>query len=138
MEPFYVAPQLYLEFEHKTVPYDVIIDWWAKHSYGKHCYIGLAPYKANSNVNWRKRDQLPKMIQSLRQYPEIQGAIYFSSKSFDNNPNGWSDSLRENYYRYPAVIPAMEWIDTTKPMKPAIVKVTGNNYGNSFVLNIQS
>lgn len=133
----YVAPQLYLEFEHKTVPYDVIIEWWAKHSYGKHCYIGLAPYKANSNVNWRKRDQLPKMIQSLRQYPEIQGAIYFSSKSFDNNPLGWNDSLRNNYYKYPALIPAMDWIDTTRPMKPLVVKVAQAN-PNAFVLNIQN
>jgi uncharacterized lipoprotein YddW (UPF0748 family) len=133
----YVAPQLYLEFEHKAVPYDVIIDWWAKHTYGKHCYIGLAMYKAGSNANWKKKDQLPKMIRSLRNYPEIQGAIYFSSKSFENNPNGWSDSLRENYYRYPAVIPSMEWIDTTRPLKPIVVKVAGANFGNSFVLNIQ-
>ena len=37
----YVAPQLYWEFEHSVVPFGVLLDWWSKHSYGKHCYIGL-------------------------------------------------------------------------------------------------
>jgi hypothetical protein len=36
--------------------------------------------------------------------------IFFSSKSFENNPNGWSDSLRLHYFKEPAAIPAMDWI----------------------------
>ena len=109
----YVAPQLYLEFGHRAAPYEVLLDWWSKHTYGKHCYIGLATYKAGSNVAWRDKTQLPRMIQALRNTPNIQGAIYFSSKSFEKNPNGWSDSLRENYYKYPALLPPMSWIDSS-------------------------
>ena len=55
--------------------------------------------------------------------PNIQGAIYFSSKSFEKNPNGWNDSLRENYYRYPAVIPSMPWIDSTAITDPEVEAV---------------
>lgn len=120
----YVAPQLYWEFGHKAAPYEVLLDWWSKHSYGRHCYIGLAPYRANSNAAWRDKTMLPRQIEALRDYPEIQGAIYFSSKSFVNNPNGWSDSLRLNYYRKPALIPGMIWLDSLRPSSPTVKSFT--------------
>ena len=101
----YVAPQLYWEFGHKAAPYEVLLDWWSKHSYGKNCYIGLGIYRAGSNEAWRDKTQLPRMIEALRNTPNIQGMIFFSSKSFDNNPNGWNDSLRLNYFKDPAPAP---------------------------------
>ncbi|MDP9231064.1 MAG: family 10 glycosylhydrolase [Bacteroidota bacterium] len=106
----YVAPQLYWEFGHAAVPYEVLIDWWSKHTYGRHCYIGLGIYRAGSNGAWKDANQLPRQIKKLREYPTIQGAIYFSSKSFYRNTNGWNDSLQNNYYKEPAVIPVMEWL----------------------------
>lgn len=116
----YVAPQLYWEFGHRAAPYEVLLDWWAKHTYGRHCYIGLAPFRANSNTIWRDKSLLPKQIAELRKYPEIQGAIFFSSTSFNRNPNGWGDSLRLNYYKEPAMIPGMPWIDSLRPAAPVV------------------
>jgi hypothetical protein len=40
----------------------------------------------------------------------VQGSVYFSSKTFESNPNGWSDSLRNNYYHTEALIPVMPWL----------------------------
>lgn len=115
----YVAPQLYWEFTFSHVPYGIMVDWWSHHTYGRQCYIGLGIYRANSNPAWRDRTQLTRQIQVLRSYPDsIQGAIYFSSRSFEKNPNGWNDSLQHNYYSYPALIPPMPWIDTTRPHEP--------------------
>ena len=98
----YVAPQIYWEFEQKAAPYQVVLDWWSTHTYGKNCYIGLGIYKANSNIYWKDKTQLPRQIEALRNTPNINGMIFFSSKSFNNNPNGWSDSLRLNYFAAPA------------------------------------
>jgi uncharacterized lipoprotein YddW (UPF0748 family) len=98
----YVAPQIYWEFEQKNAPYKAVLDWWSAHSYGKNCYIGLGMYKAGSNGYWRDVTQLPRQIEALRNTPNIQGMIFFSSKSFDKNPNGWSDSLRLHYFAAPA------------------------------------
>ncbi len=98
----YVAPQIYWEFEQKNAPYKTLLDWWSTHTYGKNCYIGLGIYKAGSNVYWRDKTQLPRQIEALRNTPNIQGMIFFSSKSFEKNPNGWSDSLRLNYFAVPA------------------------------------
>lgn len=102
----YVAPQLYWEIGHRRAPYEVLLNWWSKHTYGKHCYIGLGVYKANSNAAWRDKKQLPRQIEALRNAPNIQGMIFFSSKNFENNLNGWSDSLRLNYFKEPALIPS--------------------------------
>lgn len=106
----YVAPQLYWEFGHKVAPYEVLLDWWGKHTYGRNCYIGLGIYRANSNAAWKDLTQLPRMIDALRNTPNIQGMIFFSSKTFDKNPNGWSDTLRLNYFKEPAKTPEMNWI----------------------------
>ena len=122
----YVAPQLYWEFTQPNAPYGVLLEWWSKHTYGKHCYIGLGIYRAGSNAAWKDSTLLPRQIQALRDAPNVQGAIYFSSKSFIKNPNGWNDSLQNNYYHHPALIPPMEWIDSSKPAKPS-VKIVGNN-----------
>jgi uncharacterized lipoprotein YddW (UPF0748 family) len=104
----YVAPQIYWEFEQKNAPYQTILDWWSKHSYGKNCYVGLGIYKAGSNAYWKDTMQLPRQIEVLRNTPNIQGMIFFSSKSFEKNPNGWSDSLRLNYFKEPAKTPEIK------------------------------
>ncbi|HET9826042.1 MAG TPA: family 10 glycosylhydrolase [Chitinophagaceae bacterium] len=112
----YVAPQLYLEIGNNKIAYEKLLDWWSKHTYGRHLYIGQGIYRAGeNNPAWKNPKELPEQINLLRQYPNVQGSIYFSSKTFDRNPNGWNDSLRNNYYREPAQIPPMDWL----PKKPA-------------------
>lgn len=106
----YVAPQLYWEFGHKAAPYEVLIDWWSKHTYGKHCYIGLGIYRAGSSDVWKDSTLIPRQIELLRNTPNMQGMIFFSSKTFNRNPNGWNDSLRLHYFKEPAMIPEMEWM----------------------------
>lgn len=106
----YVAPQLYWEFGHRIAPYEVLLNWWSKHTYGRNCYIGLGIYRANSNAAWKDVTQLPRMIDALRNTPNIQGMIFFSSKTFEKNPNGWSDTLRLNYFKEPVATPAMGWL----------------------------
>ena len=106
----YVAPQLYWEFGHKAAPYEVLIDWWNNHTYGRHCYIGLGIYRAGTNDAWKDKTQLPRQITLLRSKANINGIIFFSSKSFNSNPNGWNDSLQQNYFKTQALIPPMSWL----------------------------
>lgn len=111
----YVAPQLYWEMGHKAAPYEVLIDWWSKNTYGKHCYIGLGIYRANGRDEaWKDSTLLPRQIEMLRNTPNIHGMVFFSSKSFFNNPNGWNDSLRLNYFKEPALLPVMPWLEKKK------------------------
>ncbi len=113
----YVVPQLYWETGHPKVAFETLIDWWSKHAYGRHMYIGHGIYRAfeKGSPRWHSPKELPRQLQILRTTPNIQGSVYFSSKTFYRNPNGWNDSLQNNYYREPALIPPMEWL----PKKPA-------------------
>jgi uncharacterized lipoprotein YddW (UPF0748 family) len=104
----YVAPQLYWEIGHDRAPFEVLINWWSKHTYGKNCYIGMGIYRAGSNAAWKDKTQLPRQIELLRNTPNINGMIFFSSKSFNNNPNGWNDSLRTNYFAEPVATPGVK------------------------------
>lgn len=117
----YVVPQIYFEFSHPRAPYALLVGWWARHTYGRQCFIGLAPYLAGTRPTrpaWRDPNELPRQIRYYRSFPGIEGAVYFSSKSFEPNPNGWCDSLHNTYYNYPALIPPMPWIDSAKPQPP--------------------
>ncbi|GGH77642.1 uncharacterized lipoprotein YddW (UPF0748 family) [Filimonas zeae] len=122
----YVTPQLYWEIDHKLCDYETLLDWWSTHTYGKHLYIGHGIYRAGTNAAWRNKHQIPDQIDLLRQYDNVQGSIYFSSKTFESNANGWNDSLRTRYYKFPAIIPPMKWIDSVAPAKPAIVNAGEN------------
>lgn len=82
----YVAPQLYWEFSHRQAPFGTLLNWWSKHTYGKHCYIGLGMYKAGSNAAWRDKKLLPQQIQAIRNTPNIQGMAFFSSKKSGKEP----------------------------------------------------
>lgn len=111
----YVAPQLYWEIGHKLADYEELITWWNKHSYGRHVYIGHGIYRATEkNTTWKKPGELPAQIKLVREQANVQGSIYYSSKSFDRNPYGWNDSLRNNYYKTPALIPEMDWLPSKK------------------------
>ena len=120
----YVAPQLYWEMGHKLASFEVLVDWWSRHAFGKHVYIGHGVYRAyERNPPWKNRKELPNQISLIREYPEVHGSIFFSSKTFATNPNGWNDSLQRNYYRSPALVPPMTWIDSIAPEAPSVVKI---------------
>ncbi|HUS01162.1 MAG TPA: family 10 glycosylhydrolase, partial [Chitinophagaceae bacterium] len=123
----YVAPQLYWEFSFRNAPFGTLTEWWASHSYGRHLYIGHGIYRAleGQSVAWRNPNELPNQIKKIREYPEINGSIYYSSKWFVRNPNGWNDTLQNNYYRYPAIVPPMPWIDSVKAPAPKYFSIVG-------------
>lgn len=132
----YVTPQLYWERGFKRADYDVLLKWWNDHGYGKHIYIGQGIYRAGSNDAWKNKNELPNQIQELRKYKTTQGSIYFSSKTFEKNPNGWNDSLRNNYYHNPALVPPMPWINNDAPEQPTVIKKSSTEFQLSYVGNL--
>ncbi|UOQ65138.1 hypothetical protein [Hymenobacter volaticus] len=51
-----------------------------------------------------------------RSFPaDVQGSVFFSSKSLLVNPRHAADSLRLNLFRYPALVPTMPWLDAVPP-----------------------
>lgn len=126
----YVAPQLYWETTHPYVGFYMLLDWWANNTYGRQLYIGQAIYRSlePKSMAWHKKTELPNQINAIRANANANGSIYFSSATFTKNPNGWNDSLRNNYYKYPAIIPPMRWIDSVPPLAPLFDKLKRDEF----------
>jgi len=124
----YCLPQLYWYIGQPAADFEKLVYWWKDHSYNRAMYIGQAPYRIDPDSQtsqWREADQLPKQIRMLRSIPEMTGSAYFSSRSFNNDLLGFQDSLKTDFYRKPAIIPPMRWIDANPPAPVMKLKKSG-------------
>jgi uncharacterized lipoprotein YddW (UPF0748 family) len=104
----YVMPQLYWEIGKKVADYQILVKWWSENSFGKNLYIGLyASQLANAKAPeaWRRGNELARQLSLNKQYPQVDGAAFFSAKEFVKNKQGLNDTLKINYYKYPAICP---------------------------------
>ena len=125
----YNVPQLYFHIGYPVADYAKLLDWWSQNNFGKHLYIGQGTYRVNSDPKireWYDPRESGRQLRLNRKAPQVQGSVFFSSKSVMNNPLGVQDSLRNNYYRLPALLPTMPWLDATTPNAPTQLKATSN------------
>ncbi len=124
----YCLPQLYWQIGHPTVDFETLANWWKNQTYGQAMYIGHAVYKSETTSNvkeWTLPGELPKQIRLLRTIPEIEGSAFYSSKHFLRNLMGFQDSLKQNLYKYPALVPPMPWLDNVPPAPVSKIKKSG-------------
>ncbi len=117
----YCLPQIYWQIGHPSVDFLTLSKWWAAHAYGRAMYIGHAVYKLEGNSTtpeWRDPAQLARQIQIVRQIPQLGGSAFYSSVHFKRDLFGFDQMLRDNLYKYPALVPQMPWIDNKAPEKP--------------------
>lgn len=132
----YLIPQLYFPFHYRAAPYEKLVDWWSKHTYGRHLYIGHASYRAANNTEgWRDRSQIPDQIRYLRATPQSQGSVFYSSKSIAGNLAGLRDSMQYDLYRYKALPPQMHWLDSIPPSSPKGLRAELINDGKAIKLD---
>ncbi len=120
----YIAPQLYWSNDHPRANYDALLPWWASNAFGRHLYIGQAVFKLKTDNGsyWRNPTQLPYQLSLNRRYPSVNGSIFYSANSFQGNPHQIETLLREDRFRYPALIPSMAWKDSIPPLAPQHLK----------------
>jgi uncharacterized lipoprotein YddW (UPF0748 family) len=116
----YINPQIYWSFETRAAPHANLVDWWSNNTFGKHLYIGLGAYRINAinDISWRNPKQMPKQIEYSRANNRVQGNVFFSSKSLNNNLLGIADTLSKNYYHHKSLPPVMLWLDDVVPNPP--------------------
>lgn len=119
----YVAPQLYWEIGKKVADYEVLVKWWSKNTYGRKLYIGMAPYRIQTDPKkaaeakgtakaWGKPNEICRQIRMNRENPNVAGSIMYPIHSVMENPLGLKDSLRNDLYQYKVPTPTKN--DTTK------------------------
>lgn len=123
----YVTPQLYWNIGFKVADYSVLLDWWSKHSYGRHVYIGQGIYRVGGK-GWENPEELSNQIKLNRNYTEVKGSMYFNSKTFLENKLDVNSRVKQ-LYAYPSLIPAMSWIDAQPPAVPVLQEPSGSSGG---------
>ncbi len=127
----YVMPQIYWNIGYHLAPFENLVDWWSDNTYGRHLYIGQAPYRALEPKSrpFHNPSEIPNQIRYLRSNPRVQGSSFFSANTLVKNPFGFADSLHFNFYRYPALPPPMPWLDSIPPNAPKnlVAKINPKN-----------
>ena len=59
-----------------------------------------------------------------RENPSAAGSAFYSARYLVGNAGGLTDSLKMRYYRHPALVPAMPWLDPRAPLPPERVEKT--------------
>ena len=121
----YCVPQLYWEIGNKAADYDELIHWWNDHCTKSNLYIGEDVERTVKypDANNPKRHQLAAKRALHNQLPNVKGTVLWYAKAAVDNVGNYGTSLRNNYWKNPALMPEMPWIDDDAPRKPRKVKV---------------
>ncbi len=122
----YLTPQLYWPFGGQQ-DFGRLMPWWQEQRDDRHLYVGHAAYRINS---W-PQSEMPDQIR-LNRERGAEGSIFFRAATILGNPKGFTDSLKSNIYRYPAVFPNMAWKDQVAPESPQNLRydaISNQNYG---------
>jgi hypothetical protein len=97
-----------------------LLDWWSNNTYNRHLYVGQAPYRYYEprSPAFKNPSEIPNQLRLIRANPRAQGSVYFRSQSLVANANHLADTLKEDFYRYPALPPPMLWLDSVPPNAP--------------------
>ena len=129
----YMAPQLYGGTSSKYTNFSNLVNWWTDTDYDRHIYLGHAIYKLNTNYKYGfGTEELVKQVQIGRRNNKVNGSIYFRANAFVSNHKNFKEKMSESIYKYPSLIPPMNWIDSVAPSKPIKLKVKFNE--SSIVL----
>ncbi len=108
----YVLPQAYWYIGHKKANYKNVVSWWASQEYDANLYIGLGMYKLGNkkeNKAWKKQNptEIEKQLNLNKSISQIQGSVFFSAKSFANNPLGINNIIKSKYFQNPVLPPSI-------------------------------
>lgn len=122
----YVLPQLYWENGHSAADFGELLRWWGLHHGRSQLYIGHGAFNISprgKNTVWRTAEEICRQVRMQRENPSAAGSAFYSARYLVGNAGGLTDSLKMRYYRHPALVPAMPWLDPRAPLPPERVQV---------------
>ena len=118
----YLMPQLYWEHNHKAAAFNVLMPWWYGHCFQRHVYYGLGLYRMTDAKKgpWTSVHELMWQLRDIRRQCPNSGYSFYSASCFDKIRAPIKDSIKQNYNKYPALVPPMPWLDSIPPAAPAL------------------
>ncbi len=132
----YINPQVYWNIGLSVADYAKLVPWWNDVAAGTdvHLYIGQAAYKIG-RAGWEDPGELSSHLTFNRDYPQVDGDVYFSAKQLRANRLGAIDQLVAEQYSRPALIPLHARRGGAAPPAPVITEL--HRAGNEVELQIQ-
>lgn len=120
----YTVPQVYWEIGHKAADYATLVEWWARHAAERPLVIGQDVERTVRAADPSRPavNQMPAKFRLQRTLPGISGSCLWYSAAVARNEGNYATALRQDYHRYPALQPAMPFIDKKAPRKPRHLK----------------
>lgn len=110
----YIVPQIYWKTGGDQ-DYRTLANWWAQQPCNRQLFIGHALYKMDKLIaGWKTKD-ITEQIDYNQKNQNINGSIFFRAKDIQQNLNFIADSLKQKYYKNPALVPRVTWIDSIAP-----------------------
>ena len=130
----YCVPQIYWEIGNRAADYDELIHWWSKHITNSDLYIGedverTVKFPDPKDPNFH---QLGAKMSLHQQLPRVKGTVLWYAKAAVDNVGNYGTTLRNVYWRTPALQPVMEHIDKKAPKK--VRKLKHFNFDGQHVL----
>jgi uncharacterized lipoprotein YddW (UPF0748 family) len=107
----YCVPQLYWEIGNKAADYDELIHWWNDNCHNTNLYIGEDVERTV------KYQHMADKMALHAEMEHVQGVVLWYAKAVVDNVGNYGTFLRDYYWHYPALQPAMPFIDGKAPRK---------------------
>ena len=127
----YCVPQLYWEIGNRAADYKTLITWWNKNAGKRPLYIGedierTAKYADPANP---KSHQLPAKHKLHQEMHNVKGTVLWYAKTAADNVGNIGHTLRDYYWKYPALQPAMPFMDNKAPKRVKSLKFKWTEQG---------
>ncbi len=111
----YLTPQLYWKIGGGQ-DYKKLLPWWGDSvaANNRHFYPGNIVGTDRSY----SENELPAQYEFTRQNENAMGNVIFRGYLVLDNALGFADFLKDDFYKYPAVPPVMNWKDQVNPNAP--------------------
>jgi uncharacterized lipoprotein YddW (UPF0748 family) len=113
-----VVPMLY----YRDSYFYPFVDNWVNNSAGRHIVPGLGVYKLMpGDTDWTLTDVISQ-IEYVRS-SKTNGIAFFRGTQLFNNVKGVYSALKDKYFKYPALLPPLDWLSNKRPNAPIDVNV---------------
>ncbi|MEY4387345.1 MAG: hypothetical protein RLY20_2628 [Verrucomicrobiota bacterium] len=121
----YMAPQLYWNIEKRETSFPTLLKWWTDQSAKqRHVWPGINSLKVGAG--WQP-SEIANQITLTRKASDAPGHIHWSESALMKNP-ALANSLTNESYRQPALIPSYPWLNAGPNPKPEL-RVSLNGSG---------
>jgi uncharacterized lipoprotein YddW (UPF0748 family) len=113
----YNMPQIYWEIGHPLADYTTLINWWADNNFGQPLYIGQDVKRTMDATMPSGNNQLFEKMRLSRSFTTVNGNCFWPGYVVLDNYKEMADKLKEEYHKYPALIPAYTHMYNKSPKK---------------------